>query len=129
MENIHNSAATLEQHTQYLKDPTRPEAKPYSSKQVEANEAHKQRVTLYHKTLNADVLGRKVFHIDEVEQAKKDGWVDTPYIHPRHPNKVVEEAAVTPTLEALRSEAKTMGITVDQRWGEKRLKAEMLKHG
>lgn len=127
MENLNNSAVTLEQHIKYMKDPTDVEGKPYSTKQVSANIAHAQRETLYHKTLSPP-MGRRVFDKEDVEQAKKDGWVDVPYIHPKNPKKVVEaKEPETPELEALKAEAKSMGIKVDKRWGIKKIKEAMLK--
>ena len=126
-ENLHDSPARLEEHEQYLRDPTSTGGKPYSSKQRAANEEHKRRVTLCHKT-----EGRQKFDASEVENAMKNGWRDTPFVHPRHPGKILDtvepaEQEPTPEMQALLGEAKKLGIAVDKRWGQKRLQDEILK--
>lgn len=129
MENLQDSPATFEENQEYLKDRTSAEGKPYSTKQVAANAAHARRTTLYHKTLHPQQLGRKNFDIDEVEQALKDGYRDTPFIHPRHPKlKIVEETPEhkIPELKVLKAEAEALGIKVKGNWGIKKLK-EVIK--
>jgi len=122
MENLNDSPARFEDNEHYLKDPTSPSSKPYSSKQKEANARWGMRETLYHEK-----EGRRVFNKDEVEEAKKNGWRDVPFVHPRHPKKKVEAPVETDELKLLREEAEKMGIEVDKRWGSKRLQDEMLK--
>lgn len=121
MENLNDSPARFEDNEHYLKDPTSPSSKPYSTKQQAANERWRMRETLYH-----EVHGRKVFNKDEVEDAKAEGWRDVPFIHPKNPDKKVE-AVETEEIKLLREEAEKMGIKVDKRWSSKRLQDEMLK--
>ena len=130
-ENLNNSPARLEENEQYLRDPTSPSGKPYSTEQKAANERHKHRETLYHVT-----EGRRVFDKSEVEAAKKEGWRDVPFVHPRHPNKKIDvpretsqenAQEVDEELEILRTEATEMGLKVDKRWSKQRLKDEILK--
>lgn len=125
MENLRDTPARYEENELYARDPLSNHSKPYSTKQLRANEEHKLKVTMYHKE-----HGRRKFHKHDLDEAIADGWRDVPYIHPRHPKKKIEdqqEQESTPLLDALRDEAEKMGVTVDLRWGEKRLKKEILE--
>ena len=123
-ENLHDTPARLEQHNTYLKDPTNPEGKPYSSKQAAANQMHKTKVTLYHA-----IHGTHTFDADECIPAMADGWRDTPYVHPNNPDHQppVDETAEDNEIEALRAELTNMGRKFDKRWGKERLRQELLK--
>ena len=117
-ENLNDSPARLEENEEYQRDPYSTQGKPYSTKQLAANARHGQRETLYHNE-----HGRRVFMRDEVEDAKKDGWRDVPFVHPRHPENVIE--IDDPEMKALVKEAQEMGIKVDKRWNKKRLISKM----
>ena len=118
MENINDTPARFEENQDYLRDPLSTTAKPYSTKQQQANEEHASKVWLYNKD------GGKLFSRDEAEEAMKDGWKPEPYKKAKE-EKPVEDAE----LKALREEAKDMGVKVDKRWNKKRLMEEMEKHG
>ena len=129
-ENLNNSPARFEENEQYLRDPTSPSGKPYSTEQKAANERHKRRVTLYHET-----EGRRVFDRSEEKEMLAKGWQDAPIVHPKNPNvknvknvsRETSETEVDEELEILRNEASEMGLKVDKRWSKQRLKDEILK--
>ena len=125
MENLRDTPARYEENELYQRDPLSNHAKPFSSKQMKANEQHKRLVTLYHKE-----HGRQKFDRDEMQSKMAEGWRDVPFVHPRHPDKKIDaqkEQESPPLIDALRDEAVKMGVTVDKRWGEKKLKEEILK--
>ncbi len=118
-ENINDTPARFEENEEYLRDPISNSAKPYSTKQEAANREHAEKVWMYHKT-----EGARLFDKDDVPE----GWQDTPFEHPNNPDHQPEPVE-NDELKALREEAEDMGIEVDKRWGVKRLKEEMIKHG
>lgn len=124
MENLHNTAATYDQNQDYLKDPTRPESKPYSTKQQAANQAQGGRSWLYHKT-----KGEQIFDAEDMEQAEKDGWSNTPFKHPNNPDHQapVDASENNSETDALKLEAERIGLKVDKRWSNKRLREEIVK--
>jgi len=129
-ENINDTPARREQVEDYKADPTRPSAKPYSSKQLAGMAEVASKIWLYHPTEKP-----RIFHKDEVSVAVADGWSDVPFKHPNNPNHVHPSAGVTSPakaapdsdLEFLRKQATNMGIKIDSRWGEKRLTEEINK--
>ena len=130
-ENLNNSPARLEENDAYLRDPTDPQGKPYSTEQKAANIRHKQRVTLYHEK-----EGRRVFDRSEEKEMMAQGWQDTPIYHPKNPDVknianvshgTSEKDDIDEELQILRNEATEMGLKVDKRWSKQRLKDEILK--
>lgn len=122
-ENLNDSPATYEENQAYLRDPLDPKSKPYSSKQVAANEAHRLVTHLYHKNHEA---GRD-FYIEEVEQAKADGWVDVPFVHPNNPEH--KEPEITSERTLLFEEAERLGVKVDKRLSDTKLRAAIVEAG
>ena len=126
-ENLHDTPATYEQNLAYLKNPESPESKKYSSKQAEANIAHKTKVMLYHADHDGGVGGR-VFDREDAEDAAAAGWVDTPFKHPNNPDhQPVPEPVASPERDMLIDEAEKLGITIDKRWGLERLRKAIVK--
>jgi isopentenyldiphosphate isomerase len=104
-ENINDTPARYDQNNEYLRDPMNTQAKPYSTKQMTANQSHANKVWVY----NED--GGKIVSLEEAKKLLSDGWKDSPYAHPN----------------ALKTEAENVGLKVDKRWGAKKLKDELLK--
>ena len=87
-ENLNDTAATLQQNTEYERDRTHPQGKPYSRKQKDAITALSGKSCLY----NEDNPERGVvFEGFEVADALADGWVDAPLRHPNNPDPVVKK--------------------------------------
>lgn len=132
MQNLNNSPARWDENDKYIRDPSDPKAKPYSTNQVAANQEHKNRVTLYHKT-----HGRRVFNKvdDDIQALEKEGWRDTPFVHPRHPDEKVELESVNLSenqqaeRDALYAEAAKLGIDGRRykQWSMDKLRKEVLK--
>jgi len=122
MENLNDTPARFEENEQYLRDPESPQAKPYSTKQLMANDSHAQNVWVYDKEEGGKLVSR-----EEAEDLLADGWKDEPYEHPNNPNaKKSEKVVETDEVKALRDELDEMGIDYDKRWGAAKLKKALL---
>jgi len=84
-ENLNDTAATLKQNTEYERDRTHPEGKPYSRKQREAIAAYKGKTWLYNEDHQTNGV---IFEGHEVKDALADGWVESPLVHPNNPTPV-----------------------------------------
>lgn len=124
--NVNDSPATYEQNREYLRDPTSPRAKPYSTAQKAANVENGQRQWLYHpKEPNG-----KIFLKSEVAARLAEGWTDTRGV--KDPKVASAEVDKTPLpdsyeREVLFKEAEGMGVQVDKRWSTKKLRETILK--
>jgi hypothetical protein len=87
-ENLNDTASTLNQNAEYVRDRTHPQGKPYSRKQQESIAAAKGRTLLYNED---NPIRGVVFEGYEVNDALEDGWVDSPLMHPNNPNPVKAE--------------------------------------
>lgn len=123
--NYNDTPSTYEENLEYLRDPTSPRAKEYSTAQKAANAENRTRQWLYHPK---EPKG-KIFSKDEVAAKLKEGWSD--HRIPEGEETVVEVNKTIPgdsyEREVLFQEAESMGIQVDKRWSTKKLRETILK--
>ena len=108
-ENLNDTAATIDQNTQYVMDRAHPSGKPYSRKQRDAIAAAKGKTMLYN---GENPTNGVIFEGFEVADALTDGWVDAPLIHPNCPEKVakVEVVEQDNELALLWAEVDRLGV-------------------
>ena len=128
-ENLHDTPATYEQNLEYLRDPDKPEAKPYSTRQKAANEENKNWCTLYHKIHAPGNNGGRDFRREDVEQAMEDGWQDSPILHPNDPavTAVAVKQPMTPERELLLAEATKLGLHPADTWPIEQLRQAVVE--
>ena len=83
-ENLNDTAATVDQNDEYMRDRSHPRGKPYSHKQQDSMALAKGKTMLYNKDTPTDGV---VFEGHEVADARADGWLPEPLIHPNCPDK------------------------------------------